>query len=142
MREDRVILVVNTSRICFSPSIDTSRINEGFKILEEGYVARSSDIDIAYIYGYGFPPSKGGPMFFAETCPGLVAGSQTQCGGGSFWFSFKTTQQRGTLKTRRTQISYMFLPEQDDIVLNHRFGAKLVVDAQLFLNRQIMYVHI
>ncbi|CAJ1367522.1 unnamed protein product [Effrenium voratum] len=47
------------------------RINEGFKILEEGYVARSSDIDIAYIYGYGFPPSKGGPMFFAENYTGF-----------------------------------------------------------------------
>ncbi|CAJ1399036.1 unnamed protein product [Effrenium voratum] len=46
-------------------------INEGFKILEEGYVARSSDIDIAYIYGYGFPPSKGGPMFFAENYTGF-----------------------------------------------------------------------
>eukprot|EP00913_Durusdinium_trenchii_P001400 g1295.t1 len=46
-------------------------INEGFKILEEGYVARSSDIDIVYIYGYGFPPSKGGPMFFAENYVGF-----------------------------------------------------------------------
>ncbi|CAJ1382173.1 unnamed protein product [Effrenium voratum] len=46
-------------------------INEGFKILEEGYVARSSDIDLAYIYGYGFPPSKGGPMFFAENYTGF-----------------------------------------------------------------------
>eukprot|EP00931_Biecheleriopsis_adriatica_P055077 TRINITY_DN3248_c0_g1_i1.p1 TRINITY_DN3248_c0_g1~~TRINITY_DN3248_c0_g1_i1.p1 ORF type:complete len:773 (+),score=235.67 TRINITY_DN3248_c0_g1_i1:283-2319(+) len=41
-------------------------INEGFKILEEGFVAKSSDIDIVYIFGYGFPPAKGGPMFFAE----------------------------------------------------------------------------
>mmetsp|Transcript_39286 Transcript_39286/g.80338 ORF Transcript_39286/g.80338 Transcript_39286/m.80338 type:complete len:751 (+) Transcript_39286:60-2312(+) len=46
-------------------------INEGFKILEEGFVARSSDIDLAYIYGYGFPPSKGGPMFFAENYVGF-----------------------------------------------------------------------
>eukprot|EP00913_Durusdinium_trenchii_P007949 g7455.t1 len=46
-------------------------INEGFKILEEGYVARSNDIDIVYIYGYGFPPSKGGPMFFAENYAGF-----------------------------------------------------------------------
>ncbi|CAJ1397962.1 unnamed protein product [Effrenium voratum] len=46
-------------------------INEGFKILEEGYVARSSDVDIVYIYGYGFPPSKGGPMFFAENYVGF-----------------------------------------------------------------------
>jgi len=41
-------------------------INEGFKILEEGYASRPSDIDIVYLYGYGFPPSKGGPMFYAE----------------------------------------------------------------------------
>lgn len=48
-----------------------SLINEGFKILEEGFCARPSDIDIAYIYGYGFPPAKGGPMFFAEHYAGL-----------------------------------------------------------------------
>lgn len=47
-------------------------INEGFKILEEGYVARPSDIDIVYIFGYGFPPAKGGPMFFAENYVGLA----------------------------------------------------------------------
>jgi 3-hydroxyacyl-CoA dehydrogenase len=46
-------------------------INEGFKILEEGYVARPSDIDIVYIFGYGFPPAKGGPMFYAEHYVGL-----------------------------------------------------------------------
>ncbi|CAE7292215.1 ehhadh [Symbiodinium sp. CCMP2456] len=48
-----------------------SMINEGFKILEEGFVARSSDIDLAYIYGYGFPPAKGGPMFYAENYAGF-----------------------------------------------------------------------
>merc|ERR1719343_649744 len=46
-------------------------INEGFKILEEGFVSRPCDIDIVYIFGYGFPPSKGGPMFFAENYVGL-----------------------------------------------------------------------
>jgi len=46
-------------------------INEGFRILEEGFATRSSDIDIAYIFGYGFPPAKGGPMFFAENYAGL-----------------------------------------------------------------------
>merc|ERR1719424_1119585 len=48
-----------------------SLINEGFKILEEGFVAKPSDIDIVYIFGYGFPPGKGGPMFFAENYVGL-----------------------------------------------------------------------
>lgn len=48
-----------------------SLINEGFKILEEGFVARSSDIDIVYIFGYGFPPAKGGPMFYAENYVGF-----------------------------------------------------------------------
>eukprot|EP00927_Polykrikos_kofoidii_P033163 TRINITY_DN2806_c0_g1_i2.p1 TRINITY_DN2806_c0_g1~~TRINITY_DN2806_c0_g1_i2.p1 ORF type:complete len:766 (-),score=143.44 TRINITY_DN2806_c0_g1_i2:221-2200(-) len=47
-------------------------INEGFKILEEGFATRASDIDIVYIFGYGFPPSKGGPMFFAENYVGYA----------------------------------------------------------------------
>ena len=42
-------------------------INEGAKILEEGFALRSSDIDIIYIYGYGFPVHRGGPMFYADT---------------------------------------------------------------------------
>jgi 3-hydroxyacyl-CoA dehydrogenase len=46
-------------------------INEGFRILEEGHAQRSSDIDMVYIFGYGFPPAKGGPMFYAENYVGL-----------------------------------------------------------------------
>ena len=41
-------------------------VNEGAKILEEGVAARTGDIDIVYINGYGFPAYKGGPMFWAE----------------------------------------------------------------------------
>lgn len=42
-------------------------VNEGARILEQGYALRSSDIDIIYLYGYGFPPQRGGPMFYADT---------------------------------------------------------------------------
>ncbi|CAE8736183.1 unnamed protein product [Polarella glacialis] len=48
-----------------------SMINEGMKILEEGFVAKSSDVDIVYLFGYGFPAAKGGPMFFAENYVGF-----------------------------------------------------------------------
>jgi 3-hydroxyacyl-CoA dehydrogenase len=41
-------------------------INEGAKILEEGIAARSLDIDVTWIYGYGFPAYRGGPMFWAD----------------------------------------------------------------------------
>jgi 3-hydroxyacyl-CoA dehydrogenase len=44
-----------------------SLINEGARILEEGVAARSSDIDIVYIAGYGFPDFRGGPMFHADS---------------------------------------------------------------------------
>ena len=40
--------------------------NEGARILEEGIAARASDIDIVYLFGYGFPPWRGGPMFHAD----------------------------------------------------------------------------
>lgn len=34
-------------------------VNEGFKILEEGVAREPSDIDIIYIYGYGWPAWRG-----------------------------------------------------------------------------------
>jgi 3-hydroxyacyl-CoA dehydrogenase len=42
-------------------------VNEGAKILEEGIALRASDIDMVYLAGYGFPPYRGGPMFYADT---------------------------------------------------------------------------
>jgi 3-hydroxyacyl-CoA dehydrogenase len=41
-------------------------VNEGARILEEGIALRSSDIDVVYLTGYGFPRAKGGPMFYAQ----------------------------------------------------------------------------
>ncbi|HLY01633.1 MAG TPA: 3-hydroxyacyl-CoA dehydrogenase NAD-binding domain-containing protein [Candidatus Cybelea sp.] len=40
-------------------------INRGAYLLEEGVALRSGDIDIVYVYGYGFPPHHGGPMWYA-----------------------------------------------------------------------------
>jgi 3-hydroxyacyl-CoA dehydrogenase len=42
-------------------------VNEGAKILEEGLAIRSSDIDVIWVHGYGFPRYRGGPMFWADT---------------------------------------------------------------------------
>jgi 3-hydroxyacyl-CoA dehydrogenase len=42
-------------------------VNEGARILEEGFALRSSDIDIIYLNGYGFPAYRGGPMWYADT---------------------------------------------------------------------------
>lgn len=41
-------------------------VNEGARILEEGIAQRSSDIDVVWLYGYGFPRWRGGPMFWAD----------------------------------------------------------------------------
>jgi 3-hydroxyacyl-CoA dehydrogenase len=42
-------------------------VNEGARILEEGYALRSVDIDIIYLNGYGYPAYRGGPMWYADT---------------------------------------------------------------------------
>jgi 3-hydroxyacyl-CoA dehydrogenase len=42
-------------------------VNEGARILEERVALRAVDIDIVYLNGYGFPPWRGGPMFYADT---------------------------------------------------------------------------
>jgi len=43
-----------------------SMINEGARILEEGIAARPSDIDVVWLYGYGWPIYRGGPMHYAD----------------------------------------------------------------------------
>ena len=42
-------------------------INEGAAILEAGIAIRSADIDVVYLYGYGFPRWRGGPMYHADS---------------------------------------------------------------------------
>jgi 3-hydroxyacyl-CoA dehydrogenase len=46
-------------------------MNVGCEVLREGVAYRSSDIDVVYLYGYGFPAYRGGPMFWAENEVGL-----------------------------------------------------------------------
>jgi 3-hydroxyacyl-CoA dehydrogenase len=41
-------------------------INEGLKILEEGKAQRAGDIDVIWLYGYGWPADKGGPMYYGD----------------------------------------------------------------------------
>jgi 3-hydroxyacyl-CoA dehydrogenase len=41
-------------------------VNEGARILEEGIAYRPSDVDVTWVYGYGWPVWRGGPMFFAD----------------------------------------------------------------------------
>ena len=65
-------------------------VNEGAKILEEGMAQRASDIDVVWIYGYGWPVYRGGPMHWADSeglqkiVDGLKA-QEVRMGGG---FSF------------------------------------------------------
>jgi 3-hydroxyacyl-CoA dehydrogenase len=66
-------------------------VNEGAKILEEGMAQRASDIDVVWVYGYGWPVYRGGPMFWADTegLPKIVEGlkRQEQRMGVDFSFS-------------------------------------------------------
>jgi 3-hydroxyacyl-CoA dehydrogenase len=47
--------------------ITTALANEGARVLEDGFATRAGDIDIVYVYGFGFPRHRGGPMFYADT---------------------------------------------------------------------------
>ena len=64
-------------------------ISEGARILEDGIAARSSDIDVIWTNGYGFPRHRGGPMHYADTV-GLAAVYEKVCEfrdrfGAEFW---------------------------------------------------------
>jgi 3-hydroxyacyl-CoA dehydrogenase len=53
-------------------------VNEGARILEEGFALRAVDIDIIYLNGYGFPAHRGGPMWYADSV-GLVKVHERIC---------------------------------------------------------------
>ncbi|NUQ17684.1 MAG: 3-hydroxyacyl-CoA dehydrogenase [Sphingomonas sp.] len=55
-------------------------VNEGAKILEEHVAQRASDIDVVWVYGYGWPVYRGGPMFWADSVglPKIVEGLKRQ----------------------------------------------------------------
>jgi 3-hydroxyacyl-CoA dehydrogenase len=42
-------------------------VNEACKILDEGKALRASDVDVMWLYGFGFPRYRGGLMFWADT---------------------------------------------------------------------------
>ena len=47
--------------------ITTALANEGARVLADGFATRAGDIDVVYVYGFGFPRYRGGPMFYADT---------------------------------------------------------------------------
>ncbi len=72
---EKIILAASEKRGITRRSIDAAEItermiypmiNEGARILEERMAMRASDIDIIWIYGYGWPVWRGGPMFYAD----------------------------------------------------------------------------
>ena len=69
-------------------------VNEGALILEEGKAQRASDIDVVWIYGYGWPVYRGGPMFWAQTegYDKIVAGLEKH------GFKVAETLKAGTIK--------------------------------------------
>ncbi|MEO6433793.1 MAG: 3-hydroxyacyl-CoA dehydrogenase NAD-binding domain-containing protein, partial [Sphingomicrobium sp.] len=66
-------------------------VNEGAKTLEEGIAQRASDIDVVWVYGYGWPVYRGGPMHWADSegLAKIVEGLKRQEArmGGDFSFS-------------------------------------------------------
>jgi 3-hydroxyacyl-CoA dehydrogenase len=66
--EERAALKITPRKIADAEIVDRlvyALVNEGARILEEGIAMRASDIDVVYLAGYGFPVSRGGPMFYA-----------------------------------------------------------------------------
>jgi len=43
-----------------------SMVNEACEVLREAVALKPSDIDVTFVYGYGFPRFRGGPMKYAD----------------------------------------------------------------------------
>jgi len=99
---DPIVLEVirkEADALCISPGVLSdddilnrhlfALVNEGMKILQEGIAQRPGDIDVVYVFGYGFPAYRGGPMHYADTI-GLKKVYETICAfrkihGEKYW---------------------------------------------------------
>ena len=63
-------------------------INEAARVLEDGIARRPSDIDVTFLYGYGFPRWRGGPMHWADTegLPGLLTDIESWAAEDAFFW--------------------------------------------------------
>jgi 3-hydroxyacyl-CoA dehydrogenase len=69
IKEERASLSITPRKIADGEIVDRlvfALVNEGAQLLGEGIAQRASDIDVVYLSGYGFPPQRGGPMFYAS----------------------------------------------------------------------------
>ena len=69
---ERIIAEMRTSQRAFSDEEILQRllfasVNEACRILEEGKAYRASDVDVMWLYGFGFPRYRGGLMYWADT---------------------------------------------------------------------------
>jgi len=70
IRREAERLGVERRVICDAEIVERSilaLLNEGARVLEEGIALAGADIDVIWCNGYGFPRSRGGPMFYADT---------------------------------------------------------------------------
>ena len=58
---------VNFSKEEITEMLIFPMINEAVKVLEENKAQRPSDIDVIWLFGYGWPKDKGGLMYYADT---------------------------------------------------------------------------
>ena len=82
-------------------------INEGAKILAEGKAQRASDIDIVWVYGYGWPVYRGGPMFYADTVGLKTVLDKLSEFAGEIWRRLQAGAAAGEAGGRRQELHAM-----------------------------------
>lgn len=78
-------------------------VNEGARILDEGFAESAEDIDRVYLYGYGFPAERGGPMSYADSLglnEVLKQLRELEASKGEFWKPAEGLVRRAELGER------------------------------------------
>ena len=79
-------------------------VNEGAKEIEEGIALRASDIDVAAVYGFGFPRYRGGPMRYAEDIGLKSVAAKIEAFHARLGYWWKPSQLLLDLARQRSQI--------------------------------------
>ena len=107
--------------------ITTALANEGARVLEDKFATRPGDIDIIYVYGFGFPRQRGGPMFYADTVglPTVLSRvKEYRARFGDYWEPAPMLEK---LAARRSRVLPMMGVTLDVRTLGNRIGEEIAV---------------
>ncbi|KAK6122608.1 hypothetical protein DH2020_043644 [Rehmannia glutinosa] len=100
-------------------------VNEACRVLAEGIAVKAADLDVSAVMGMGFPPYRGGIMFWADSLGSKYICSRLEEWSNSYGGFFKPCSYLAERAAKGAPLSLTVDPGKSRLVLDEEIGALL-----------------